>query len=93
LGIGATCLYAHIRAKQEQKKWEKPENQEALNDHFENRMIIPRNGYHSVNLNDIPVEKRAAYMGVAKRNEIGYKMMPALGGVALIGTIALGIIL
>lgn len=93
IGIGATCLYSHIKAKNEEEKWRKPENQELLNKIFDYGTISPMKGFHPVNLSDIPQDKRAAYMGVGKRNEIGYKVMPALGGIALIGIIALGIIL
>ncbi len=93
IGIGVTCLYSHIKAKREEEKWKKPENQEELEQHFKNRLILPSKGYHPVNLNDIPPEKRAAYMGVGKRNELGYKMMPTMGIAALVGLVATGIIL
>lgn len=81
IGIGATCLYSHIKAKNEEEKWQKPENQK------------PLKGFHPVNFSDILQDKCAAYMGVGKRNEIGYKAMSVLGGIAIIGIIATGIIL
>ncbi len=93
IGIGLTCLYAHIQAKKEEEKWQRPENRDSLNSRFKNYIILPKFGFHPVNLNNIPEDKRAAYLGVGKRNAIGYKAMPALGCVGLIGIIALGILL
>lgn len=95
VGVAAICLYAHIQAKREEEKWNRIEKQDELNDHFNDRVIHPLQGtdYHRVNLDEVPVDKRAAYMGVGKRNAIGYTAMPALGGVTLVAIIALGILL
>jgi hypothetical protein len=93
VGIGVVCLASHILAKREEEYWKKPENQDELNSYFKNKYILPFDGFDIVNLNDIPTDQRAAYMGVAKRNLAGYIGMPTLGLAGIIGIVALGIIL
>lgn len=93
IGIGAACAYSHYKALQEEEYWKLPENKEELDAQFDGMYIPPNEGFHRVNLDRIPHDKRAAYMGVGKRNEIGYNVMPMLGGALLIGEIALGILL
>ena len=93
VGIGLVSLYAHIRSQRLEKSINEFKNKEKLNNSFDKRIIIPYKGYHPVLLGQIPKEKRAAYLAVGERNEIGYTTMPQIGGLALISLIALSLIL
>lgn len=88
------CGYSHYQAKKREAFFSRPENQEELNNYFDNRYIVPLNDdYHIVDLSKVPIDKRAAWMGVGARNNAGYTVMPALGVVMLVAIIALGIAL
>jgi hypothetical protein len=87
-----TCIFANHAAKNEEANWAKPEKQAELAELF-NRTIFPAQGYHPVDLRQVPVNMRAAYMGVGKRNEIGYAVMPAGGALITAGIIATRIFL
>lgn len=93
IGIAGVCTYSHIKAKQKEAFWKRPENREELNMIFQNKVIPARQGFHDVYLDDIPEDQRAAYMGVGERNLLGYKLMPSLGTVGIVGIIAAGILL
>lgn len=90
--IGITLLVSHIFSKWEESKWSGLEQVYTLSLNF-SKTIPADPGYHDVNLRDIPVEARAAYMGVAKRNEVGYIMMSIVGVLALAAIITLGCLL
>jgi hypothetical protein len=93
VGIGLVCLYAHIQAKNMEAAWSLPEEKDNLNVWFDRQIIIPIDGYHPVQLEQIAEHKRAAYKAVGERNAIGYTTMPQLGGLTLISLIALSILL
>jgi hypothetical protein len=89
--IGA-CTYAHIKSKQIEAEWGRPENKERLAQKFD-QTIVPNKGFHSVDLRRIPEDKRAAYMGVGERNRVGYTVMPASGLMMVVGSIAVRVLL
>lgn len=91
LVIGA-CVYAEYRSAREEAYWGKEEKERELNRRFQ-QTIDPEEGFHPVDLRRIPANKRAAYMGVGERNNVGYKVMPAAGIILIIGSIAARVLL
>ncbi len=89
--IGA-CTYAHIKSKQVEAEWSRPENKNRLAQIFD-QTILPNEGFHPVDLRRIPEDKRAAYMGVGERNRVGYTVMPASGLMMVVGSIAVRVLL
>lgn len=89
---GTTGLYAHKKSKETEEIWKKPENQKQLDFAFNNKLIIPEKGGYPVNLNEIPVEKRAVHAGILERNRIAYKAFSSLGALAVAGILAQGIL-
>jgi hypothetical protein len=89
--IGA-CTYAHIKSKQAEAEWNRPENRNRLAQIFDQK-IVPKEGFHPVDLRRIPEDKRAAYMGVGTRNRVGYTVMPASGLMMVVGSIAVRVLL
>lgn len=92
LVVIGTCTYAHIKSKQVEAEWNRPENRNRLAQIFD-QTIVPNKGFHPVDLRRIPEDKRAAYMGVGKRNRVGYTVMPASGFVMVVGSIAVRVLL
>ncbi len=91
--IGVVCLYTHIQVKNKEKEWSQSNEEVRLSTGSDKLVIIPEEGFHPVQLNLIPKEKYAAYLGVRERTVICCNTMPHLGGLAMISLIALSIIL
>jgi hypothetical protein len=87
LVVISACTYAHLESKQAEEEWSRPEKQGRLARIF-NRTITPDEDFHPVDLRRVPEDKRAAYMGVGKRNQVGYMAMPASGLAMVVSSIA-----
>jgi hypothetical protein len=92
LVVISACICAHIRSKKSEAQWKKHENKSDLESIF-NQTILPNPGFHLVDLKRIPIDKRAAYMGVGERNTVGYIVMPASGLIMVVGSIAVRVLL
>jgi hypothetical protein len=87
LGISiATYFLSDYACNKEEAKWLNASKQQELSDRF-NTTITPKEGFHPVDLRQIPEDKRAAYLAIKEK-------VRAEGGSFLLGTsvLAIGII-
>ncbi len=94
-GIGSlgVNIYAQIKSKQLEKACRHPIMKRRIKRFFDDRQINPREGFHKVELNRVPEGERPGWLGVGKRNGIGYAAMPALGATLIAASIATRILL
>ncbi len=88
-----TCIFAHFKAKEAEAYLQKPENQKhpAFMQIFD-KIILPKPGFHPVDLRKVPPEQRAAWFGVGIRNAIGFTVLPAEATILALSIIAIRVI-